>query len=93
MEHYLGVARDNEVTKKEIGAVQAIAMAVSAGRINAQVREAKSNMKGKVSVEISKNKTEDTADLFWCRSYSVCIFNRAYSRAPFRYLFLYQKGV
>jgi hypothetical protein len=45
MEHYLGVAGENGITKKEIGAVQAITMAVSAGRINAQLREVQSKMK------------------------------------------------
>ena len=39
MEHYLGVAKENGITKEELGAVQAIAMAVSAGRINSQLRE------------------------------------------------------
>jgi hypothetical protein len=40
MEHYLGVAREEGVTDEEIGAVQAIVMAVSAGRVEAQFREA-----------------------------------------------------
>lgn len=39
MEHYLGVAREQGVTEQEIGAVQGICMAVSAGRVNAQLRE------------------------------------------------------
>jgi hypothetical protein len=39
MEHYLGVAREEGITNEEIGAVQSIVMAVSAGRINAQFRE------------------------------------------------------
>jgi hypothetical protein len=39
MEHYLGVAREEGLTEKQIGAVQAIVMAVSAGRVNAQLRE------------------------------------------------------
>lgn len=41
MEHYLGVARDEGITEEEIGAVQAVVMAVAAGRVNAQLREAK----------------------------------------------------
>ena len=41
MEHYLGVAREEGVTDDEIGAVQAIVMAVSAGRVEAQFREAR----------------------------------------------------
>ena len=39
MEHYLGVAKEEGVTDQEIGAVQAIVMAVSAGRVNEQVRD------------------------------------------------------
>lgn len=39
MEHYLGVAREQGLTEEEIGAVQGVVMAVSAGRVNAQVRE------------------------------------------------------
>ena len=42
MEHYLGVARDEGITDTEIGAVQSIVMAVSAGRIMAQLREVQS---------------------------------------------------
>ncbi len=39
MEHYLGVAKKEGITTEEIGAVQAIVMAVNAGRILAQFRE------------------------------------------------------
>ena len=39
MEHYLGVAKDEGITELELGAVQAVVMAVSAGRVGAQVRE------------------------------------------------------
>jgi hypothetical protein len=39
MEHYLGVAKEEGITQHELGAVQAVVMAVSAGRINAQVRD------------------------------------------------------
>jgi len=42
MEHYLGVAKEEGLTEEEIGAVQSIVMAVSAGRINAQLREVRS---------------------------------------------------
>jgi uncharacterized membrane protein len=38
MAHYLGVARENDISEAQISAVQGIAMAVSAGRVNAQVR-------------------------------------------------------
>lgn len=40
MKHYFGVAKDERITEDEIGAVQAIVMAVSAGRVEAQVRDA-----------------------------------------------------
>ena len=39
MEEYLGVAREEGITDDEIGAVQAIVMAVQAGRIRAQFQE------------------------------------------------------
>jgi len=45
MEHYLGVAREEGITEEEIGAVQSVVMAVSAGRIDAQLREAQSRKK------------------------------------------------
>jgi hypothetical protein len=41
MEHYLGVAKKKGITDEEIGAVQSIVMAVQAGRIRAQFREAR----------------------------------------------------
>ena len=45
MEHYLGVAREEGVTDDEIGVVQSIVMAVSAGRVEAQFREARTRKK------------------------------------------------
>jgi len=39
MEHFFGVARENGLTDDDVGAVQAIAMGVSAGRIRAQFRQ------------------------------------------------------
>jgi hypothetical protein len=42
MEHYLGVAKEDGLTDEEIGAAEAIVMAVSAGRVNAQLREVRS---------------------------------------------------
>lgn len=44
MENYLGVAREEGITDEQIGAVQAIVMAVSAGRVNAQLREVRSRI-------------------------------------------------
>jgi hypothetical protein len=41
MEEYFGVAEDEGLTVEEIGSVQAIVMAVSAGRIGAQFAEAR----------------------------------------------------
>jgi hypothetical protein len=39
MVHYLGVAKEEGITEDEIGAAQAIVMAVAAGRIQAQLQE------------------------------------------------------
>lgn len=39
MAHYLGVAKEEGITEDEIGAAQAIVMAVAAGRIKAQLQE------------------------------------------------------
>jgi hypothetical protein len=41
MEHYFGVAKEQGMTNAEIGAVQSIVMAVFAGRVRAQFREAR----------------------------------------------------
>jgi hypothetical protein len=43
MEHYLGVARETNITQEEIGAIQGIVMAVSAGKVNALMRRAEEN--------------------------------------------------
>jgi hypothetical protein len=40
MNHYLGVARELGISEDQIGSVEAIVMAVAAGRVNAQFREA-----------------------------------------------------
>lgn len=45
MEHYLGVARDQQISEEEIGAVQGLVMAVSAGRVNSQLRDAEKRLK------------------------------------------------
>ena len=44
MDHYLGVAKEEGLTDDEINTVQSIVMAVAAGKINAQVREVRSNV-------------------------------------------------
>ena len=41
MKHYFGVAKENGISDDELGAVQSIVMAVSAGRIREQFREAR----------------------------------------------------
>ena len=41
MQHYFGVAKENGVTKEELGAVQSIVMAVAAGKVRAQFGEAR----------------------------------------------------
>ena len=46
MEHYLGVARGEGITDDELGDVQAIVMAVSAGRVETQFREARRRGQG-----------------------------------------------
>ncbi|HKJ04025.1 MAG TPA: hypothetical protein VJ974_00400 [Geopsychrobacteraceae bacterium] len=45
MTHYLGVARELQISEEEIGAVQGMVMAVSAGRVNSQVRDAEKRLK------------------------------------------------
>jgi hypothetical protein len=45
MEHYLGVAKEQGISEKETGAVLAIVMAVSGGRVRAQFREVRSRLK------------------------------------------------
>ena len=50
MGHYLGVAGEERDTDDEIGAVQAIVMAVSAGRVEAQFREAVA--RGRASAQV-----------------------------------------
>ncbi len=47
MAHYFGVAKAEGLSDEEIGAVQAIVMAVSAGRVRAQFREARSKKREK----------------------------------------------
>ena len=40
MVEYLSVAREEGISDDELGAAQSIVMAVSAGRVNAQLRDA-----------------------------------------------------
>lgn len=40
MNHYLGVARKQQISDEVIGTVEAIVMAVAAGRVHSQFREA-----------------------------------------------------
>jgi alkylhydroperoxidase/carboxymuconolactone decarboxylase family protein YurZ len=40
MESYLGVAKEEGLTDEEIGAVLSVVMAVSAGRVRAQFKDA-----------------------------------------------------
>ncbi len=47
MEHYFGVAKEQNIRDEEIGTVEAIVMAVSAGRVRAQFREARKIRKKK----------------------------------------------
>lgn len=45
MEHYFGVAKEQGISNQEIGAVQSIVMAVSAGKVRAQFREARAKLR------------------------------------------------
>jgi hypothetical protein len=54
MEHYLGVAREEGISDEEIGAVESIVMAVSAGKVRAQFRDARIRSK-KARRQSSKN--------------------------------------
>jgi len=45
MQSYYGVAREQGMTRAEIGAVQSIVMAVAAGKVRAQFREARLSRK------------------------------------------------
>ncbi len=53
MQHYLGVAKKEGITGEEIGAAQSIVMAVAAGRINAQLRDARTGTRNPSSEEKS----------------------------------------
>ena len=48
MDEYFGVAKAEGITKDEIGAVQSIVMAVSAGKVRAQFREVRAKQKSKL---------------------------------------------
>ena len=39
MQHYLGVAKEEGISDDEIGAAQAVVMAVSGGKVNAQLKD------------------------------------------------------
>jgi hypothetical protein len=47
MEHYLGVAKEEGITEDELGAVQSIVMAVSAGRPMMQFMHVQTRAKSK----------------------------------------------
>ncbi len=53
MESYLGVAREEGITEEEIGAVESIVMAVSAGKISAQLNEVRSRTKANRSAAMA----------------------------------------
>jgi hypothetical protein len=53
MDHYLGVAKEQKVSQKEIGAVLSIVMAVSGGRVRAQFREVHAQIKKKKRKKVS----------------------------------------
>lgn len=47
MEFYLGVAREQQISEEEIGAVQGLVMAVSAGRVNSQMKDSEQRLRNK----------------------------------------------
>ncbi|MBZ5528051.1 MAG: hypothetical protein LAN71_09145 [Acidobacteriia bacterium] len=51
MDYYFGVAKEIGVTREEMGVLESIVMAVSAGRVNAQFREAR-----------ARSRPQETAD-------------------------------
>ena len=54
MESYLGVARKQGITDEELGAAQAIVMAVQAGRVRAQFREVREGQRGGAVAETAE---------------------------------------
>ncbi len=62
MAHYLGVARKEGLSEEKIGAVQAIVMAVSAGRVNAQLRAVRARIAEKPSPRRAHRVKADTAN-------------------------------
>jgi hypothetical protein len=60
MQHYLGVAKKEGITEKEIGAAQSIVMAVSAGRVNAQLREVQARNRNPAAEETSNKGCSQT---------------------------------
>ena len=59
MDHYFGVAKAEGLSEEEIGAVQAIVMAVSAGKVRAQFREAR--VRGKKRARREKREKKEKA--------------------------------
>jgi hypothetical protein len=49
MQYYLGQAENEGITSEEIGAAQAVVMAVAACKVNAQLREAESLKNGYIA--------------------------------------------
>jgi hypothetical protein len=47
MEHYFGVAKEQGISRDEIGAVQSIVMAVAAGKVRAKFRMARIGLRSK----------------------------------------------
>jgi hypothetical protein len=46
MEHYLGVAKKEGVTEKEIGVVKSIVMSLASCRVRSQFQEVRDRLKG-----------------------------------------------
>ncbi len=64
MESYFGVAKELGISRKEIGAVQSIVMAVMAGQVRAKFREVRrrsSKSKNSTTSTTSKESTEEAS--------------------------------
>ncbi len=57
MESYLGVAREEGITDDEIGAIKSIVMAVSAGKVSAQLDEVRSKTKNVLAATVPSPNT------------------------------------
>lgn len=55
MQYYFGVAKEQGITDEEVGAVQSVVMAVTAGKVRAQFREAREKSEEPKGDTVSKS--------------------------------------